>query len=125
LAKTLVVLSHKKIGRNPEFAQYGEIEQDLENDVAFTYPSVVRRFGFFCIWAVVMSIVFVFLVELAAIMLLPGYSFETEKMPKEIEVASNVLYSIIFIGLAVLASKGYLPGARKKLKTIENKSLPE
>ena len=124
-AKTLVVLSLKKIEQNPEFAQYGEIEQDLENDVAFTYPSVARRFGFFCIWVVVMSIVFGILVEGAAILLLSGYTFETEKMPKQIEVASNVLYSIIFIGLAVLASKGYLPGAKRKIKELDNKSLPE
>ncbi len=124
-AKTLVVLSHKKIEQNPEFAQYGEIEQDLENDVAFTYPSVARRFGFFCIWVVVMSIVFGILVEGAAILLLPGYSFETEKMPNQIEVASNVLYSIIFIGLAVLASKDISPGAKRKIKELDNKSLPE
>jgi hypothetical protein len=46
-------------------------------------------------------------------------------MPKQIEVASNVLFSIIFIGLAVLASKGHLPGAKRKMKELENKSLPE
>lgn len=125
LAKTLVVLSQEKIERNPEFAQYGEIEQDLENDVTFTYPSVARRFGFFCIWVVVMIIVFGILVESAAILFLPGYTFETEKMPKQIEVASNVLFSIIFIGLAVLASKGHLPGAKRKMKGLENKPLPE
>src|SRR6266581_5163697 len=124
LAKTLVVLYHKKIEQSPEFAKYGEIEQDMENDVAYTYPSVPRRFGFFCIWAVVISIVFGIVVEGAALLLLPGYTFDTEKMPKQIEIASNLLYSIIFIGLAVLASKGYLPGAKRKLKELENK-LPE
>ncbi|SRR6266568_6485564 len=123
LAKTLVVLSHKKIERNPEFASYGEIEQDLENDVTYTYPSVSRRFGFFCIWAVVTLIVFGFVVEIAALLLLPGYTLNTGKLPKQIEVASNLLYSIIFIGLAVSASKGCLPGAKRKLKELENKSL--
>src|SRR6266545_5365440 len=82
LAKTLVVLSHKKIERSPEFAKHGEIEQDLENDVTYTYPSVPKRFGFFCIWTVVISIVFGIVVEGAALLLLPGYTFETEKMPK-------------------------------------------
>lgn len=122
LAKTVVVLSHKKIERSPEFARNGEIEQNLEDDVTYAYPSVQRRFGFFCIWAVVILIAFGFIVEGAALLLLPGYTLDTEKLPKQIEVASNVLYSIMFIGIAVLATKGYLPGAKRKLKEIENKS---
>jgi uncharacterized RDD family membrane protein YckC len=116
LAKTLVVLSRKKIEQNPEFASYGEIEQDLENDVTYTYPSVPRRFGFFCIWAVVILIVFAIVIDGAALLLLPGFTLNTKKWPKELEVAANLLYSILFIGIAVLASKGYLPGAKRKLK---------
>ena len=116
LAKTLVVLSPNKIARNPGFAKHGEIEQDLENDVTYTYPSVGRRFGFFCLWSVVIGIVVVIVVEGAALLLLPGYTFETEKMPRPLEIASNLLHSIIFIGMAVLASKGLLPGAKRKLK---------
>lgn len=123
LAKTLVVLSHKKIELNPEFASYGEFEQDLENDVTYTYPSVLRRFGFFCIWAVVILIVFAIVIDFAALLLLPGFTLNTKKWPKELEVAANLLYSILFICIAVLASKGYLPGAKRKLK--ENMVIQE
>jgi uncharacterized RDD family membrane protein YckC len=119
VAKTLVVLSHKKIEQNPEFAIYGEKEQDFENDVTFAYPSILRRFVFFCIWIVVASIAFGILFEGAALLILPGYTLDTDKMPKQIEVAANLLYSIMFISLAVFASKGYLPGAKRKKKEIE------
>ena len=125
VAKTLVVLSHKKIEQNPEFAKYGETEQEFENDITYTYPSILRRFGFFCIWIVVASIVFGVLIEGAALLMLPGYTLDTEKMPKQIEVAANLLYSIMFISLAVLASKGYLPGAKREkieIKAVQEKS---
>jgi uncharacterized RDD family membrane protein YckC len=119
VAKTVVVLSRKKIVQNPEFANYGEMEQEFENDVAYTYPSILRRFGFFCIWIVVASVAFVVLLEVAALILLPEYSLDAERMPKQIEVAANLVYSIMFISLAVLASKGYMPGAKRKKKETE------
>lgn len=122
LAKTLVVLSPSKIARNPEFSKHGEIEQDFENDATYTYPSVGRRFGFFCLWSVFVGIVVVIIVECAALLLLPGYTFESERMPKALEIALNLLQYIIFICLAVLASKGYLPGAKRKLKVLETQS---
>jgi uncharacterized RDD family membrane protein YckC len=118
IAKTLVVLSRKKIELNPEFASYGEIEQNLEEDTSYNYPSALRRFYFFCIWAVVTLFLLGIVAEIAVLLLVPGYTFETEKMPKQIEVILNLFYSVIFIGLAVLASKGYLPGAKKKLKRL-------
>ena len=119
VAKTVVVLSRKKIEQNPEFANYGETEQDFENDIAYSYPSILRRFGFFCVWIVVASIAFGVLIEVAALLLIPGYTLNTQKIPMPIELVANLLYSIIFISLAVFASKGYLPGAKRKKKEIE------
>jgi len=118
-AKTLVVLSSKKIKKYPEFAEYGETEQEFENDVTYTYPSALRRFGFYCIWILIAGIAYGLVIEGAALLLLPGYTLDTEKLPKEIELATNLLFSLMFIGLAVLASKGYLPGAKRKKKEIQ------
>jgi uncharacterized RDD family membrane protein YckC len=119
VAKTIVVLSPKKIGQNPEFAKYGETEQDFKIDITYAYPSILRRFGIFCLWIVVASIAFGVLIEGTALLLLPGYTLDTEKMPKQVEVAANLLYSIMFLSLAIFASKGYLPGAKRRKKQIE------
>lgn len=120
VAKTLVVLSDKRIDRNPDFAEYGEFEQDLEGD--YIYPSALKRFGFFLLWLVPVSIVYGIVVEVAALLMLPGYTIETEELPKGIDIATDLIGSIVFIAFAVLASKGYLPGAKRKLKLIENKT---
>lgn len=124
IANTLVVLSMKRIEQNHDFANYGEIEQNLEADISYSYPTALRRFILFIIWAVIALFILGLVAEISALLLVPGYTLETEKMPKQIEVAVNLFYSIIFVGLAVLASKGYLPGARRKVKRLEN-SLPE
>jgi hypothetical protein len=42
------------------------------------------------------------------------FHLETVKLPVEIEVAIYLIYSAMFIVLAVFASKGYLPGAKRK-----------
>ena len=114
VAKTLVVLSHKKIEQNPEFAQYGDTEQELDADVSYTYPSALKRFGFFCLWAFLSSVALGAAVELFALIFISGYSLETEKWPKELETVTGGIQAILYIGLAVLASKGYLPGAKRK-----------
>lgn len=116
VAQTLVVLSRKRIEKDPEFAQYGEREQMHEDDSTFAYPSALRRFSFFCLWMIVASILYGFIAETAAQILLPGYTIESESLPKPIEIAVNAIYSILFISIAVLASKGYLPGAKRKQK---------
>jgi hypothetical protein len=41
-------------------------------------------------------------------------------MPKQVEVLYNLIYAVLFIWLAVMASKGKLPGARKKPKVVDN-----
>ncbi len=51
--------------------------------------------------------------------MLQGYTLDTEKMPKQVEVAANLIYSIMFLTLAIFASKGYLPGAKRKKQQIE------
>lgn len=123
LAKTLVVLSHKKIEHSPEFANYGETEQNLEEDITYYYPSAIRRFTFFCIWAVVACFVFGIVGEMAALLFIHGYTLESKKLPKVIEVISNLVYSVLFVWLAVLSSKGNLPGAKRKIKELQNSGL--
>lgn len=113
-AKSLVVLSTKRIAQNPSFANYGESEQNHEKDSAYQYPSSLRRFLFFCLWFVLSSFLFGLTIELIALSFIPGYTLETENLPKHIDIATDVIGSIIFISIAVLASKGYLPGAKRK-----------
>jgi uncharacterized RDD family membrane protein YckC len=125
LAKTLVVLSRKRIEQNPEFANYGETEQSLEGDITegditYDYPSAIRRFVFFCVWAVITLIALGIVAECTALIFVPGYTFETEKMPKQVEVLYNLIYAVLFIWLAVIASKGKLLGVRKKPKMVES-----
>lgn len=117
LAKTIVLLSSKKIERNPEFASNGVSEQILEVD--YVYPSPLRRFGIFVLWYIIVSIIFGILIEGTALLALPGYTIDTEKLPKHIDIAVNFISAIIFILMAILASKGYLPGAKRKKREID------
>lgn len=122
IANTLVVLSHKRIEQRPEFAQYGETEQELEDDLSYSYPSALRRFICFCIWSFAITIPYGILIEIAALLLLPGYTPDTEKLPDHIEIATEVVLSIIYVIFAVLASKGRLLGARRKKKDLQGKT---
>ncbi len=119
LARTLVVLSRRRIERNPKFENYGETEQNLEADITYNYPSGIRRFIFFCIWAVITLIALGIVAECTALILVPGYTLDTVKTPQQIEVIYNLIYAFLFIWLAVLASKGQLPGARRRKKEIQ------
>jgi len=112
VAKTVVVLSEKRVLKNPEFAEAGEKEQIFDGE--FVYPSSLRRFAFFLIWLVPVFFVFLLVVEIAALLLIPGYTLESKRYPTGIEIATNVLGSAIFIALAVAAAKGFLPGAKRK-----------
>ena len=118
IAKTLVILSDKKIERNPHFAQYGEREQNLGDN--YSCPSALRRFGFFILWLIPVSILYGIIIEGIALLMLPGYTLETEKLPQHIDIIANLIGSIIFIGLAILASKGYLPGAKRRIKAPDS-----
>lgn len=117
VAKTIVILSEARINKNPEFAQSGEKEQIFEED--YVYPSPLRRFAFFLIWLIPVSIGYGIIVEVAALLMLPGYTLDTKKLPKVIDVVTNIIGLIIFFGLAILASKGSLPGAKRR--KLENK----
>lgn len=124
LAKTLVVLSRKRIEQNPEFANYGEREQNLEGDITagditYDYPSAIRRFVFFCVWAVITLLALGIVAECTALIFVTGYTFEAEQLPKQVEVIYNLIYAVLFIWLAVSASKGQLPGAKRKKKEIQ------
>ncbi len=116
LAKTIVVLSKRKLEMTPEFAEHGESEQILEEE--YTYPTPIRRFGLFVLWYVVVSIVFGILIEAVALLTVPEYSIDTDKLPESIDTASGFVLSILFFVLAVLAAKGYLPGAKRKRKEL-------
>ncbi len=100
----------------PEFAEHGESEQILEEE--YTYPTPIRRFGLFILWYVVVSIVFGILIEAVALLTVPEYSIDTDKLPESIDTASGFVLSILFFVLAVLAAKGYLPGAKRKRKEL-------
>ncbi len=120
VAKTLVVLSEKKIERNPDFAKCGELEQS--SDEAYVYPSSLKRFCYFLIWLIPVCVVYGIIIEGVGLLMLPEYTLDSEKLPKGIDIATDIIGSIIFIALAVLASKGYLPGARRKIRGWGNKS---
>ncbi len=122
LAKILVVLSFKKIEQNPDFAKYGEREQSLDDN--FIYPSPLKRFGYFLIWFVSAFIVYGIIVEGAALLMLPGYTIDTKNLPRDIDNVTHIIGLIIFIVLAVFASKGYLPGARRRMKVPEKNKIP-
>ena len=117
LTKTIVLLSSKKIERNPEFASQGVSEQIFEVD--YVYPSPLRRFGIFVLWYILVSILWGILIEGTALLALPGYTIDTETLPKHIDTAVDFLSAIIFILMAILASKGYLPGAKRKKREID------
>lgn len=116
LAGTLVILSRKRVKTNPDFASYGEQEQFSGSE--YVYPSALRRFFVFIVWYIIASILFGILFEIFVLAVIPEYSADTESYPEAIDIASNLLISMIFIGLAILAAKGQLFGARRR-KSVE------
>ena len=118
VASTLVVLSAAKIEKQPGFARHGELEQDLGGE--YIYPSPLRRFMLFLVWLMPASVLLGMTIVCTALFVVPGYTVTTEKLPKAFEIAGNFAGSILFISMAVLASKGYLPGARRKRTVAED-----
>lgn len=112
LAKTVVLISRKKLENNPEIAKYGEMEQTLNQD--YSYPSAIRRFIFFFVWYMVTCIVLGIVFEVGAVLTIPGYTLESDKFPEYLDIIINTVSAILFISLAVFASKGFLPGAKRK-----------
>ena len=119
-AKTLVLISQRKLERNPGIAKYGEYEQTLDHN--YSYPSTIRRFIFFIVWYVFALTALGIVFEVGAILTIPGYSLESDKLPEFLDNIISIVLAIVFITLAVFASKGYLPGARRKKIVIGNKS---
>ena len=113
-AKTFVLISEKKLEKNPEMEKYGEIEQPLLQD--YIYPSAIRRFLIFIAWYFVSIIILGIVFEIIAILIISGYTVESERLPEFLEMTLSIVLSIVFIALAVFASKGLLIGARRKKK---------
>ncbi|MCP3940319.1 MAG: RDD family protein [Desulfobacteraceae bacterium] len=111
-ANTVVLLSRKKIEKNPSFANHGAIEQTYESE--YKYPSPLRKFCVFIVWYLLSCILIDVLIETSAILLLPDYSIKTEKLPEGVELIRDFLLSITFITFAIWAAKGRLFGARRK-----------
>jgi uncharacterized RDD family membrane protein YckC len=116
LAKTVVLISQKKLEKNPEMAKYGETEQTLIAD--YSYPSAIRRFILFIVWYIVSVVAIGIFFEVGAILIFPDYTIESEKLPEFYENILSIVFAVVFITLAFFASKGFLPGARRKKNKI-------
>ena len=120
LANTVVLISQKKLEMNPQLFKHGEMEQTFNHD--YTYPSAIRRFILFIVWYLLACIALGILVEIIAVAIIPGYTIDAGKLPEVVDNILSILLAIVFISLAVFASKGYLPGAKRKRLTINDKS---
>lgn len=109
---TIVLISPKKLEKNPELAKHGELEQIFSRD--YIYPSAIRRFLIFILWYILTAIIIAIATEAIAIIGIQEYTIDSSKLPAFIEIALDIILAGVFITLAVLASKGYLPGARRK-----------
>ena len=120
-AKTIVVISKRKLIKHPEVA----IEQKEEGQIEkqYKYPSAIRRFAFFVIWyiiaffsaSIILGILYSIIIAIGTIVGLTSYE----------ESENNLLFGIfiiiiwiielfLFAAVAYWASKGYLPGAMRK-----------
>lgn len=115
---TIVLLSEKKIQKDANFARFGEPENTLDDK--FTYPSSMRRFAIFLFWFIIFYFVTGVAVQVLLLLLLPGYTLDTGKLPKYVEVILTVVYAVGMVLLAVLASRGHLRGAKRRKKTPTN-----
>ena len=120
LANTVVIISQKKLNKNPQLMKYGETEQTLNYD--YIYPSAIRRFISFIGWYAFVGIVLVTASDMVATRLIPGYPQNSDKLPEIFDNSLSIALAIIFISLAVFASKGLLPGARKKKSEKSNET---
>lgn len=118
LANTVVIISQKKLDENPQLIKYGETEQTLNH--GYSYPSARRRFIFFIVWYIFISIFLGMVFEFGAIISIPGYTLESDELPYFLDNILSIVLAIVFISLGVFASKGLLPGARrKKIQFVE------
>ena len=118
LAKTVVVLSSKKIEKKPTLANKGEPERILDAD--YIYPSAMRRFGIFILWAIFANFIIGLLAEISALLILPDYTLETGALPESIEITVGLISLMISFVLAMQAAKGRLPGAKRKRRNTDS-----
>jgi len=114
LAKTIVILSPLRISKKPSFAAAGEREQ--EEEAGFAYPSVLRRFMFFLLWAFVADILLALAFYGAAYILAPDSISDDGDLPKSVERIERYLDLVLVLFIASLAARGLLPGAKKIAK---------
>lgn len=119
-AKTLVLISQRELERNPRIAKYGVYEQALDHN--YSYPTAIRRFVFFIVWYVFAMIALGIVFEFGAMLTIQGYLLESDNPTELLDNIIGTVSAIVFITLAVIASKGYLPGARRKKIVIVSKS---
>jgi uncharacterized RDD family membrane protein YckC len=115
LAGTIVILSPRRLAKDPSFADNGETEQT--EDARFVYPSALRRFAFFLIWYFG-SLFGATFVEFILLSIVVGTD-RAEQLFKAIERGERLFWSIMLIVFASLAAKGRLPGAKRKRKFPE------
>ncbi|WP_136799629.1 RDD family protein [Desulfosediminicola ganghwensis] len=111
IANTLVILSRKKIVRDPDFAAVGVYEQD---DCKHIYPSAMRRFFVFIFWYALVLIIASSLINIATIVLVSNNMLAKEQYVIIYEIITRIIFFTIFLVTAILASKSSLYGARKK-----------
>jgi uncharacterized RDD family membrane protein YckC len=109
LAGTIVLISRKKLEKNPALAKYGEAEQTLSRE--YIYPSSFRRFILFVVWYIFSANIIGTVTEIVATMAISGHA---GRLPDFVDMLLSIVLAVVFIALAVLAAKGYLPGARRK-----------
>lgn len=117
LAKTIVLLSKKKLENNPELAN-SHSESTL--DFSYLQSSPLKRFVIFILWYIFCAIILGIAIEVIALFVIPGYTIETEKMPEYMEITAQLIFAILFFLLALAAAQGYLPGARRKKRDPES-----
>lgn len=120
LANTVVIISPKKLEKNPQLKKHGEVEQALNH--GYSYPSAIRRFIFFIVWYIIISFFLGIMFEIGAVIFIHGYTLESDNLPEVLDIIMSIVLGIAFISLAVIASKGLIPGARRKKIQIAAKS---
>lgn len=120
LADTIVVLSKRRLESSPQFARYGAVEQVSEE--RFTYPSPIKRFVFFLVWYVSVGSVFELLIQRVTPSSLTADPF-AGRLSQPFWIIHDLLFSLLFFGVALFAAKGYLPGAKRKKKVLDDKTV--
>lgn len=125
-AKTIVVLSKRKLIKHPEVAK--EQIEETQFDQQYKYPSAVRRFVFFVIWyiiasfsaSIILGILYSIIIAIGTIIgLFPDEIPENNLLFGILVMIIWITEIFLFAAIAYWAAKGYLPGAIRKEITEE------